>query len=244
MNYYELLGVSETATLEEIKHAYKMQIKKWHPDINKSEEAVNISVKLNEAKEILLDEKKRAEYDRFLKGQQEETYNKYVYNKNNKQEENNNYEYNQNYEQEMVTKWQYLYSWLKYAKVKKYRKVLGVLGVLLESLFCFIIKVLLIILSLICNLGSVVILLICNILAPFIGLVMLIFIVEILTKGLFRTISDNNGVFIGIVAYYVIYVVSYILPNISNLILSPRVFDILYNKIDINLFKKCVGYKD
>lgn len=244
MNYYELLGVSETATTEEIKHAYKMQIKKWHPDINKSEEAINISIKLNEAKEILLDETKRAEYDRFLKEQQEETYNKYVYNKNNKQEESYNNKYEQNYEQEMVTKWQYLYSWIKYAKVKKYRKVLGVTGVLLESLFCFLIKILLIVFAFACNLGSVTILFICNIIAPFVGLAMLIFIFKILTSGLSTTMSNDNNLFMVLVIYYLVYLFSYILPKISELILSPKVFDILYNKIDINLFKKCVGYKE
>ena len=243
MNYYELLGVSETATTEEIKHAYKMQIKKWHPDINKSEEAINISIKLNEAKEILLDETKRAEYDRFLKEQQEETYNKYVYNKNNSQEESYNNKYEQNYEQEMVTKWQYLYSWIKYAKVKKYRKVLGVTGVLLESLFCFLIKILLIVFAFACNLGSVTILFICNIIAPFVGLAMLIFIFKILTSGLSTTMSNDNNLFMVLVIYYLVYLFSYILPKISELILSPKVFDILYNKIDINLFKKCVGYK-
>lgn len=244
MNYYELLGVSETATTEEIKHAYKMQIKKWHPDINKSEEAINISIKLNEAKEILLDETKRAEYDRFLKEQQEETYNKYVYNKNNKQEESYNNKYEQNYEQEMVTKWQYLYSWIKYAKVKKYRKVLGVTGVLLESLFCFLIKILLIVFAFTCNLGGVTILFICNIIAPFVGLAMLIFIFKILTSGLSTTMSNDNNLFMVLVIYYLVYLFSYILPKISELILSPKVFDILYNKIDINLFKKCVGYKE
>ena len=244
MNYYELLGVSETATTEEIKHAYKIQIKKWHPDINKSEEAINISIKLNEAKEILLDETKRAEYDRFLKEQQEETYNKYVYNKNNKQEESYNNKYEQNYEQEMVTKWQYLYSWIKYAKVKKYRKVLGVTGVLLESLFCFLIKILLIVFAFTCNLGSVTILFICNIIAPFVGLAMLIFIFKILTSGLSTTMSNDNNLFMVLVIYYLVYLFSYILPKISELILSPKVFDILYNKIDINLFKKCVGYKE
>ena len=243
MNYYELLGVSETATTEEIKHAYKIQIKKWHPDINKSEEAINISIKLNEAKEILLDETKRAEYDRFLKEQQEETYNKYVYNKNNKQEESYNNKYEQNYEQEMVTKWQYLYSWIKYAKVKKYRKVLGVTGVLLESLFCFLIKILLIVFAFTCNLGSVTILFICNIIAPFVGLAMLIFIFKILTSGLSTTMSNDNNLFMVLVIYYLVYLFSYILPKISELILSPKVFDILYYKIVIYLFKKCVIYK-
>ena len=53
MNYYELLGVSKNANKEEIKSAYKKQMKKWHPDINKSEDAVNMSSKINEAKEEL-----------------------------------------------------------------------------------------------------------------------------------------------------------------------------------------------
>lgn len=242
MNYYELLGIPETATIEEIKQAYKMQIKKWHPDINKSEEAINISIKLNEAKEILLDEKKRAEYDSFLKEQQNENYNKYFYNKKNRRQDNNNYE--QKYGQERVTKWQYLYSWIKFGEVKKYRKILGVLCVLLESVLCYFIKIFLIVIAFICNFGSLVILLICNILSPFVGLAMLIFIIELLTKGLSRATFDDNIVFIIIIAYYVIYAISYILPNISNLILSPKVFEFLYNKIDINLFKKCVGYKE
>ena len=243
MNYYELLGVSETATTEEIKHAYKIQIKKWHPDINKSEEAINISVKLNEAKEILLDETKRENYDRFLKEQQEETYNKYVYNKNNSQEESDYSKYN-NYEKEFLTKWQYLYSWIKYSNVKKYRKILGIIEVLLESLFCFLIKILLIVFAFTCNLGSVTILFICNIIAPFVGLAMLIFIFKILTSGLSTTMSNDNNLFMVLVIYYLVYLFSYILPKISELILSPKVFDILYNKIDINLFKKCVGYKE
>ena len=38
-------------------------MKKWHPDINKSEEAPKMSIKLNEAKETLLDDDKRKNYD-------------------------------------------------------------------------------------------------------------------------------------------------------------------------------------
>ena len=46
MNYYELLGVCNTASKEEIQKAYKTQMKKWHPDINKSTEAPKMAVKL------------------------------------------------------------------------------------------------------------------------------------------------------------------------------------------------------
>ena len=67
LNYYELLGISEIATKEEIKKAYKTQMKNWHPDINKSEEAPEMSIKLNEAKETLLDDDKRKAYDLSLR---------------------------------------------------------------------------------------------------------------------------------------------------------------------------------
>ena len=40
-------------------------MKKWHPDINKDPNAVNISSRINEAKEILLDPIKRYDYDEY-----------------------------------------------------------------------------------------------------------------------------------------------------------------------------------
>ena len=65
LSFYELLGVKNDATEDEIKQAYKKQMKKWHPDINKDPNAVNISSRINEAKEILLDPIKRYDYDEY-----------------------------------------------------------------------------------------------------------------------------------------------------------------------------------
>lgn len=63
MNPYEILGVSEDATEEEIKKAYKNKAKKCHPDIAKDDgEAFK---ELQEAYDLLSDPNARAHYDQF-----------------------------------------------------------------------------------------------------------------------------------------------------------------------------------
>lgn len=61
-DYYELLGVSKTASADEIKKAYRKAAHKHHPDKGGDSEKFK---EINEAYQILSDQKKRAQYDQF-----------------------------------------------------------------------------------------------------------------------------------------------------------------------------------
>lgn len=65
-DYYEVLGVNKDATEEEIKKAYRKLARKYHPDVNKDDPQAEEKFKeVTEAYEVLSDQQKRANYDRF-----------------------------------------------------------------------------------------------------------------------------------------------------------------------------------
>lgn len=64
-DYYDILGVSKNASLDEIKKAYRKLALEWHPDRNKKPEAHEKFKEINEAYSVLSDTQKRQTYDQF-----------------------------------------------------------------------------------------------------------------------------------------------------------------------------------
>ncbi|NDV96600.1 J domain-containing protein [Dysgonomonas sp. 521] len=66
IDYYSILGVSKTASGDDIKKAYRKLARKYHPDINpNNEEAKKKFQQINEANEVLSDPDKRKKYDEY-----------------------------------------------------------------------------------------------------------------------------------------------------------------------------------
>ena len=67
-DYYATLGVAKSASADELKKAYRKLALKWHPDKHKDQDKKKAEAKfkeINQAYEVLSDQKKRQMYDQF-----------------------------------------------------------------------------------------------------------------------------------------------------------------------------------
>ena len=94
-NYYEILEVNKKASKEVIEKAYKVLVKKYHPDLysgQKKEYAEKKIKEINEAYNVLTDEFMKEQYDAELEKQEQET----LYRKYGNQQSNNTNVQNKN----------------------------------------------------------------------------------------------------------------------------------------------------
>lgn len=64
-DYYEILGITRSASTDDLKKAFRNLARQYHPDVNKSPDAEEKFKEINEAYQVLSDPDKRAAYDRF-----------------------------------------------------------------------------------------------------------------------------------------------------------------------------------
>lgn len=64
-DYYKMMGLSRDATQDQIKHAYRKLVRKYHPDVSKEPEAEKHFKEVQEAYEVLKDPKNRNLYDQL-----------------------------------------------------------------------------------------------------------------------------------------------------------------------------------
>ncbi|MDB5274165.1 MAG: hypothetical protein JWO58_2532 [Chitinophagaceae bacterium] len=105
IDYYAILGLTEFATQDDVRIAFKKQALKWHPDRNLNIDTTQNMQEINEAYLILKDTEARGRYDNEYK---KFKYNISIYNQEFKQDKNNVYSENSyvyNVEDEILKKW-------------------------------------------------------------------------------------------------------------------------------------------
>jgi len=65
VDLYSLLGVAPNATTNELRQAYRLAARRFHPDVNRAPGATVVFQNINEAYEVLSDHSRRLEYDRL-----------------------------------------------------------------------------------------------------------------------------------------------------------------------------------
>lgn len=148
MDFYELLGIKRDATKEEIKKSYREMAKKYHPDVNKSKDANQIIISLNEAKSTLLNDEKRKEYDRLL--------NDIDHSKQYSKNPNETYytkteNYKEEYKESYITRWQFFMNYLKNGIDKKLVKIIKSILVIINSIIFFFLKAIVFVILVIIN---------------------------------------------------------------------------------------------
>ena len=66
-DYYKILGISFSASKQEIRQSYRDMSLKWHPDRNPDKDVTEIMQDINEAYSILYDDTSRSKYDKEYK---------------------------------------------------------------------------------------------------------------------------------------------------------------------------------
>lgn len=230
INYYELLGVKNNASKEEIRLKYKEQIKKWHPDINKNNQAIEVTKKLNEAKSVLLDDEKRKEYDIYLNNISANGYQNITEKVYNEQRSND--------EEKLYTKWEYFRDYIKYYNDSKVRKVFGIIFVLLESLFISILQLINIILAYVISFMSGILKYLAD---GIFGLLIIFIIISFLLRSI--SLPNNFSEWLEVISVIILWFIFSVMPEVViNLLVvkTPK----LLSSLNIYLFKKSVGYKE
>lgn len=230
INYYELLGVKNNANKEEIRLKYKEQIKKWHPDINKNNEAIEVTKKLNEAKSVLLDDEKRKEYDIYLNNISANGYQNIIEKVYNEQ---SSYD-----EEKLYTKWEYFRDYIKYYNDSKVRKIFGIIFVLLESLFISILQLINIILAYVISFMSGILKYLAD---GIFGLLIIFIIISFLLHGI--NLPNNFSEWLEVIGVIILWFIFSVMPEVVINLLVIKIPKLL-SSLNIYLFKKSVGYKE